>query len=289
MSSALAFPTIDPVLIEIGPLVIRWYALAYITGLVLGWRYMIWLTKSQPVPMPKPWIEDFFLWCALGTVLGGRLGFVIFYAPDYFLANPAHIFMMWEGGMAFHGGLLGVALAMWLFAKSRGMHPFALSDLVSAAVTIGLFFGRLANFINGELWGRPTDGPWGMVFPRADDQPRHPSQLYEAFLEGFVLFTLLLILAKLFRCLNYRGIITGVFLFGYGLSRFSVEFVREPEIIHFGWLTQGQTLSLPMMFAGLCFVAWALKKGPVSEEQKAQEQSRMQDFEQKRALKQKKG
>lgn len=275
MFPVIAFPTVDPVLIEVGPLVVRWYALAYIAGLVLGWRYMIWLTRFQPVPMPKAWIEDFFIWCALGTVLGGRIGYVLFYAPEYFLENPARIVMMWEGGMAFHGGLLGVALAMLLFARNRGMHPFALSDLVSSAVTIGLFFGRLANFINGELWGRVTDVPWAMVFPRGGDLPRHPSQLYEAFLEGFVLFTILLVCGTRLRFLEYRGMITGMFLLGYGLSRFSVEFVREPEITHFGWLTQGQTLSLPMMFAGLCFIAWALRKGRVPADQAEKEKKAM--------------
>jgi len=267
----IPFPTIDPVLIEIGPIDIRWYALAYITGLVLGWRYMIRLARRQgtyfgKAPVTAPMIDDFFVWATIGVIVGGRLGFAFLYEPGYYLSNPLEIILgIRNGGMAFHGGLMGVVLAIILFSLKRGLHPFILGDLVACAAPIGLFFGRIANFINGELWGRPTDVPWAMVFPNAPgDLPRHPSQLYEAGLEGLILFVILLLLAYRSGAFKRPGILIGVFLIGYGIARFLVEFVRDfdPDWIYFGWLTLGQIYCLPMVAAGLWFIWRAYSKTP---------------------------
>ncbi|MDA0952985.1 MAG: prolipoprotein diacylglyceryl transferase, partial [Proteobacteria bacterium] len=191
---ALAFSTIDPTLIKIGPFAIRWYALAYIGGILLGWRYALVLARTSPYPFERRTLDDFLLWVTLGIVLGGRLGYVLFYKPGYFLEHPAEIVFVWQGGMAFHGGMLGVAIGIVVFARLRRIPLLALGDLVACVVPIGLFLGRIANFINGELFGRVSDVPWAMVFPRGGDLPRHPSQLYEAGLEGLVLFCLLWLL-----------------------------------------------------------------------------------------------
>ena len=180
----MPFPDIDPVAIQIGPLVIRWYALAYITGLVLGWRYCLRLTARPPHAVTREHIDDFLLWATLGVVLGGRLGYVIFYQPGHFIDHPGQIPVIWQGGMSFHGGMLGVVGALFLFARLRKINPLSVADAAACAVPIGLFFGRAANFINGELYGRASDVSWAMVFPGGGPEPRHPSQLYEAFLEG---------------------------------------------------------------------------------------------------------
>ncbi len=258
MMFAIPFPAIDPVLISIGPLAIRWYSLAYIAGILLGWRYIVGLTRQKPDVIDEPAIDDLIVWLVLGIILGGRLGYVLFYKPGYYLANPIEAAYIWQGGMSFHGGAIGVILAMAAFSRKRGIAFLPLADLVVCAVPIGLFFGRIANYINGELFGRPTDVAWAVVRPRGGPEPRHPSQLYESFLEGLLLF---LILAALWRFYNLRdrpGALGGVFLLGYGAFRMFVEQFREPDA-HLGFLvagaTMGQLLSLPLVIAGLWLVA----------------------------------
>ncbi|MDX1709783.1 MAG: prolipoprotein diacylglyceryl transferase [Rhodovibrionaceae bacterium] len=262
--AVIDYPQIDPVLIEFGPFAVRWYALAYVAGLILGWRYARALAERSPWPMRREDFDDLLFWATIGVLLGGRLGYVLFYKPGYYLSNPAEILFLWEGGMAFHGGAAGVILALILFSLKRGLPMVAVGDIVSAAAPIGLFFGRVANFINGELWGRTADVPWAMVFPGAGPQPRHPSQLYEAGLEGLVLFIVLLVMIRM-GALGRQGAVAGVFLAGYGLSRFVVEYFREPDA-HLGFLagglTMGQLLSLPMILAGIGFLVFALRASP---------------------------
>lgn len=271
---ALPFPTIDPVIFSVGPLAVRWYALAYIAGLVLGWRYVtrlmgrpdLWSTKGPPANALQ--IDDLLTWVALGVILGGRLGYVLFYKPAQYIANPADILMVWQGGMSFHGGMLGVIIAMVLFARRHKIPLLSLADAVAAATPIGLFFGRIANFINGELYGRATDVSWAVLFPIYPDghlEARHPSQLYEAVLEGLLLFVLLRILTHHRMSFKNPGCTTGMFLIGYGLARIFVELFREPDA-HLGYLmpigslgiTMGMVLSLPMVLIGLGF--WILGK-----------------------------
>ena len=263
----MEFPNIDPIALQIGPLAIRWYALAYITGLLLGWRYSLYLTKFPPKAVSRAALDDYLVWATLGIVLGGRLGYVVFYKPAYFVDNPIEIFQMWKGGMSFHGGLLGLILAAYLFARRRNIKILMLFDLISAVGPIGLFFGRIANFINGELWGRTTDVPWGIVFPRGGPVPRHPSQLYEAGLEGLLLTALAAILIMKYRALTRPGIIFGTFLAGYGISRILVETVREPDA-HIGYLiggtTWGQWLSVPMVLFG-AYMVWRARNRPAVE------------------------
>lgn len=252
--SVIPFPVIDPVIVSIGPFAIRWYAIAYIVGLLIGWRYCVALSRKPGVWVDQQQLDDFLLWVTLGVVLGGRLGYVLFYQPGYYLEHPFEAIAMWRGGMSFHGGLLGVVAAIVLFARRRQLPVLALADSISGAVPIGLFFGRIANFINAELYGRATDVPWAMVFPTDPRQvPRHPSQLYEAFLEGIVLFLVLRLLET--RGARQRpGLITGVFMIGYALSRIVVEFFREPDSFLGYFLygtTMGQWLSLPLALAGL--------------------------------------
>ena len=219
MIFAIPFPMIDPVLIAVGPLAIRWYSLAYIAGILIGWRYMLGLAARKPGGIDAPVIEreaidDLIVWLVFGIILGGRLGYVLFYKPGYYLANPIEAAYVWQGGMSFHGGALGVILALVLFCRKRGISLLPLADLVACAAPIGLFFGRIANFINGELFGRPSDAAWAMVFPRGGPEPRHPSQLYESLAEGLVLF---LVLAALWRFTQLRdrpGALSGAHLLG---------------------------------------------------------------------------
>ena len=258
LTFAIAFPTIDPVMIEIGPLVIRWYALAYIAGLVLGWLYLRWLVQRPGWQLTPLDLDDLLLYVTLGVVLGGRLGYVFFYRPEYYLTHPAEILVVWQGGMSFHGGLIGVLAAMALFSWRRKIPFLKIGDAVAAATPIGLLFGRIANFINGELFGRQSDVPWAMVFPHGGPEPRHPSQLYEAALEGLLLFLILFWFARKARKPEHRGRIGGLFLIGYGLARSFVELFREPDA-HLGFLlgnavTMGQILSLPMIVIGLILV-----------------------------------
>ena len=271
--AAIPFPAIDPVAVHIGPLAIRWYALAYIAGLLLALIYAKWILRQERFFAPgKPFMppqamDDFLLWAMLGVVVGGRLGYVLFYAPQFYLHNPAAIFAVWRGGMSFHGGFLGVLLATWAFARRRGIPFLRLLDITAAAAPIGLFLGRIANFINAELWGRTTDVPWAMVFPGAGPLPRHPSQLYEAALEGVVLFIVLHLMVRR-GALARPGLLAGVFTAGYGAARFAVEFFREPDR-HLGylagsWLTMGMLLSLPLVALGGWLVWRSLNNPPAA-------------------------
>ncbi len=268
---ALPFPAIDPVLVQLGPLAIRWYALAYIAGLVLGWllarvlvaRPALWGGTS---PMTPQDLDDALFWATLGVILGGRLGYVLFYNPAYFAANPQDIVAVWKGGMSFHGGLAGTLVALVLFARARGIRVMSLLDVSGVVAPIGLFFGRLANFINGELWGRPADVPWAIVFPHGGPVPRHPSQLYEAALEGIVLFLIMLVVVRL-GGLKRPGVAVGIFGIGYGVSRIVAEFFREPDV-QLGYLafgtTMGMWLSVPLVVAGAGLLLYALKRKPAA-------------------------
>lgn len=253
----LPFPQIDPVIFSIGPLAVRWYGLAYVAGLVLGWRYMHLLNRRYAKAMEPKDIDDLLFWMTIGVVLGGRLGSVLFYNLPYYIDNPLAAFAIWQGGMSFHGGLLGVIAAEILFARRRGISLFRLADLVAVAVPIGLFFGRIANFINGELYGRQTDVAWAMIFPNSDGEPRHPSQLYEAGLEGLLLLVVLFLLARRPGAFDKPGSLAGVFLIGYGLSRIVVELAREPDAYPgylIGGTTMGQWLSVPMLLLGAALI-----------------------------------
>ena len=265
----IPYPEIDPVLVQLGPFAIRWYALAYIAGLVIGWRIMRTVSQQQPRLLTTAKIDDFLLWAALGVILGGRLGYVLFYKPVFFLSNPLQIFTLWEGGMSFHGGLLGVIVAILVFALRNGVSPFMLSDLVAIVAPIGLFFGRLANFINGELWGRVADVPWAMIFPRGGPLPRHPSQLYQATFEGILLFALVFAVWKLCDARRRPGLLTGTFCMGYGAARVAGEFFREPDsfmgfLLGTGWLTMGMLLSLPVLLFGLALIVRAQRAPAVA-------------------------
>jgi phosphatidylglycerol:prolipoprotein diacylglycerol transferase len=269
---AIPFPTIDPVLISIGPLSIRWYALAYIAGIILGWRYILHLTQRPALwPQNAPVLEakqteDLLTWMTLGIVLGGRLGFVLFYQPEYYLSHPIDILKVWQGGMSFHGGFLGVVVATYLFSRQYKCRFWSLMDVIACAAPIGLLFGRIANFINGELWGRETTVPWGVIFPgqHAGGLVRHPSQLYEAVLEGALLFIILYGMAMYRNALKFPRLCCGIFLTGYGLSRILVETVREPDAF-IGFLaefdgygiTMGMLLSTPMVLLGIYLIMMA--------------------------------
>lgn len=260
---ALPFPEIDPVAIHLGPLQIRWYALAYLAGFIGGWKYAIWLANKDAGRRPNAEDADNILtWIVLGVILGGRIGYVLFYNLPEYMAHPMDILRVWEGGMSFHGGLLGVATAIILYSRYHKFSPLAMGDLVSCVVPIGLFFGRIANFINGELFGRVTTVPWAVVFPYGGNLPRHPSQLYEAFLEGICLFTVLFLCAQKKSVRHSPGMLFGIFTLGYALCRFTVEFVREPDPqigLLFNYFTLGQLLCLPMMLAGLLLIAYGRK------------------------------
>ena len=270
---AIPFPAIDPVLIEIGPFSLRWYALSYIVGIFLGWWYAKRLVGNQSIwgpagsPMKPTDIDDFVVWCTLGIILGGRIGYVLFYDLPRFQEHPMEIFALWQGGMSFHGGFLGTTLAMILFSWRRRIPTWSLIDVIAPSVTFGLFLGRLANFINGELFGRYADVPWAMVFPAGGPEPRHPSQLYEAGLEGLALFIFLRILTNHYGKLRTPGFVSGAFAFGYGMARTFAEFFREPDIqIGYlaGGLTMGMLLSIPMIFAGIAVMVWASRRKPAA-------------------------
>ncbi|MFC5990892.1 prolipoprotein diacylglyceryl transferase [Limoniibacter endophyticus] len=268
--TALAFPDISPIALQLGPIAIHWYGVGYIVGILFAWWYAkrlvsndaLWLA-GQPRPQ-KLDIDDFVMWAAIGVVLGGRVGYILFYDLPRYLANPLDIFKVWEGGMSFHGGFLGTTLAMIFFARSRKIPVWTMFDVVAAGVPVALGLVRIANFINSELWGRPTDHSWGVIFPTGGPIPRHPSQLYEAFLEGFVLFIVLIVLIFAAKRLKRPGFIAGTFVFGYGLSRIAAEFFREPDAqigyLAGNWLTMGMVLSVPMVLAGLAAMGWSLRK-----------------------------
>jgi len=299
MPAALVFPDIDPILIHVwGPIAIRWYSLAYIAGILVGWWMIVRMLRERALWKNPPFngtppataddIGDLVVWATVGILVGGRLGWVIFYGtilcsfspnagfchglPMGFVTNPIRIISAWDGGMSFHGGLIGMVIALILFARSHKIDVIRLGDLVSAIAPIGLFFGRIANFINGELWGRPTDVPWAMVFCNqrilsayrgrcpAGWEPRHPSQLYEAALEGIALFVILQIGMRVFRWHERPGLVTAVFLAGYGLFRIFVEFFREPDAPFLGPVSMGQALSLFMWGAAIFFFWYALRQ-----------------------------
>ncbi|HEY3636635.1 MAG TPA: prolipoprotein diacylglyceryl transferase [Rhizomicrobium sp.] len=290
IEAALPYPHIDPVLIHLGPLAVRWYALSYIAGLLLGWWYLVRLIRTPGLwsgatfggraPATADDIGDLVVWTTLGVIIGGRLGYVLIYGtffcgiwgtspactglPLGYLTNPVKIIAAWEGGMSFHGGLIGVALAIWLFTRRRKLDLLKIGDLVASVTPIGLFFGRIANFVNGELWGKVTDVPWAMVFPRAPDQmPRHPSQLYEAAMEGLLLFAIMQIGLRVFRLHNRPGLLAALFFTFYGLFRYIAEIFRDSDTVFADWLSVGQALSIPMwIVAALLF--WAAFRRPVA-------------------------
>ncbi|MGE4191762.1 MAG: prolipoprotein diacylglyceryl transferase [Pseudodesulfovibrio sp.] len=257
----LQFPQFDPIMISIGPLHLRWYGMMYVFGILSGWLLGRYRATKPWNKMTPPLMDDFITWAILGVVLGGRLGYVLFYNPSYFLSEPLKIFAVWEGGMSFHGGCLGVLLACWLFGRAHDMSFTEVGDFVSPLVPPGLFFGRLGNFINGELWGRYTDLPWAMRFPDAGGLPRHPSQLYEAALEGAVLFAVVWWYSAKPRP---KGCVGALFLLGYGTFRFIVEFAREPDrqlgFVALDWMSMGQVLCLPMILFGAGWMLWAYRK-----------------------------
>jgi phosphatidylglycerol---prolipoprotein diacylglyceryl transferase len=263
---ALPFPTIDPVLVAIGPFAIRWYAIAYIAGILLGWRFVLMLIDRGNTAMTRKDADDFVVWATVGIILGGRLGYVLFYRPEFYLFNPLEIVFIWQGGMSFHGGLLGMVGAIILFSRKRGLELFTVADLIALAGPIGLFFGRIANFINAELFGRTTDVPWAVIFPNGGPLGRHPSQLYEAGLEGLVLFGIVCLVYFGTTARLRPGLLTGVFTAGYALARLFVELFREPDA-HLGFLaggiTMGQVLSVPLLLFGLFLVWRAVQRAPL--------------------------
>jgi phosphatidylglycerol:prolipoprotein diacylglycerol transferase len=269
----MAFPVFDPVAIAIGPIVIRWYALAYIFGIVLGWLYARSLLKTErlwdgPAPMTLVQLDDFILWVTVGIILGGRTGYVLFYNFAFFVQHPAEIFELWKGGMSFHGGFMGCVVAVIWFARANKISILSLGDLTTAVAPIGLCLGRLANFINSELWGRPADPslPWAMIFPNGGPLPRHPSQLYEAGLEGILLFAILAIMVRL-GALKRPGLVLGSFIAIYGLARIAGEHFREPDPqLGFLWggLTMGMLLSVPMVIVGVVMIVMTRRRRPAS-------------------------
>lgn len=261
----MPFPNIDPVAFSIGPLAIHWYGLAYVAGIMLGWFYArrlaanasLWRDGQSPVTAAQ--LDDFLVWVAAGIVLGGRIGYILFYDLAAVAANPIRAIEIWNGGMSFHGGFIGATIAMIIFARRNAIPVWSMFDTVAAVVPFGLFFGRIANFVNGELWGRLSDAPWAVVFPTGGPFARHPSQLYEAGLEGIVLVLVLALMIFRFKALKVPGTIAGTFVVGYALCRIFVEFFREPDaqlgyLLGTNWLTMGMILSLPMIAAGL----WAI-------------------------------
>jgi len=250
----ILFPNWDPVAFTIGPIAIRWYALAYIAGILLGQFYMKRYAAAKKLPLTSKDIDDAMAWIILGVLVGGRLGHVIFYQPQYYFQHPIEIFQIWQGGMSFHGGILGLLLALYIFSKRRHLSFLRLVDLTFLAAPIGIFFGRLANFVNGELYGRVTDRSWGIIFPKGGPLPRHPSQLYEAATEGLLLFCILAYCAFQKPFYQTPGRLSGLGLVGYSLFRCGSEFYRQPEpldTLWLGWMTQGQIFSLPLLALGL--------------------------------------
>ena len=269
--SALAFPNIDPVLFQIGPIAIRWYSLGYIVGIVIGWLLARRIVRAErlwggPAPMTPHDIDDFIVWATVGIIAGGRLGFVLFYDPSIIWQHPLQVFAVWQGGMSFHGGLIGTTLAMYFFARSRGFNPWRMFDVVAAVAPIGIGLVRVTNFINAELYGRITHAPWAVIFPTDPEQmPRHPSQLYEAFLEGVVLSIVMRIATRRGLTLQKPRFNTGLFLVGYGIGRTMIEFVREPDqfvgnngfLFGTSWITTGMLLTVPMVILGIILMITA--------------------------------
>ena len=266
LAGVMPFPNFDPVLVHIGPLSIRWYALAYITGLIGGWWAMRRLVRLSPVICTTEQVDDFLTWATLGVLLGAGAGYVLFYQPSLYLAHPLGIFALWTGGMSFHGGMLGVVVALVIFCRRNGIAVLGFADRLSIVTPYGLGLGRIANFINGELWGRPAspDLPWAMIFPNdPTGLPRHPSQIYQALMEGLLLFLLVFAFSRVARVRERFGFLTGVFLVGYGVARIIGEFFREPDpFLGYLWqgATMGQILSFPMIIAGAGLIAFACRK-----------------------------
>jgi phosphatidylglycerol---prolipoprotein diacylglyceryl transferase len=259
----LEFPNINPIAIDLGIIQIRWYAFSYIAGILLSWALILKIIKFKSINLDKKVISELISNSMIGIIIGGRLGYVIFYNPEYFLNNLTEIFKLWNGGMSFHGGFIGVIMAVIYTSKETKTPIMLLADLIAVVSPIGIFFGRLANFINGELYGRVTNHTFGMIFPNGGNLPRHPSQLYEAFFEGFTLFIIMLLFIKFTNILNKRGFITALFISLYGSFRFCIEFFREPDM-HIGLLyfnfSMGQLLSLPMIIIGFYFMILIIKK-----------------------------
>ncbi|MGQ0657081.1 MAG: prolipoprotein diacylglyceryl transferase [Chromatiales bacterium] len=263
----LLYPDIDPIAFRVGPLAVRWYGLSYVAGILAAWALMRWRAARPGSGWPAHDVGDLIFYVALGGVIGGRLGYMLFYNLHAYMQSPLSVFKVWEGGMSFHGGLIGIILAGAWWARRRGRGFLEMADFVAPAGPPALFFGRIANFINGELWGAPTSLPWGMVFPHVDAQPRHPSQLYEAALEGLVLFVVLWLYSRKPRP---PGSVIGLALLGYGLIRVLIEFVREPDghlgYLAGGWLTMGQVLSLPMILIGAVLLILAYRRAAPAPE-----------------------
>lgn len=267
--AVVVYPNINPVAIELGPLSIKWYGIAYMTGLILGWLYIrrlistprLWYGGKAPLTLER--VDDLLLYMTIGVILGGRLGQVLLYDPEFYLSNPAEIFKVWKGGMSFHGGLIASGLLILLFAKHYKVSARSVMDLCCAAAPIGIFFGRIANFINSEHWGRVTDAAVGMVFPNGGPEPRHPSQLYEAVLEGLVMFIIIRFATHRLLALKRPGLVTGIWLIWYAIARSISEFFREPEpahILNIGPFTAGQFYSLPMLLLGIYMVWTAYRR-----------------------------
>ncbi|WFR99657.1 prolipoprotein diacylglyceryl transferase [Rhizobium tumorigenes] len=274
LMALIPFPDIDPVAFSIGPLAIHWYGLAYVIGILLGWGYARRLVTNERLwrdgkaPMTVAHLDDFVVWIALGIVLGGRIGYVLFYDMQAVSENPLRAFEIWNGGMSFHGGLIGSTVAMILFSRRNGIPMWSLFDVIATVVPIGLFCGRIANFVNGELWGRVSTVPWAIVFPTGGPLSRHPSQLYEAGLEGIVLFLVLFVITHWLLTLKRPGLTSGIFVTGYALSRIFVEFFREPDaqlgyLLGTDWLTMGMVLSLPMILLGLWAAIRAVRSNAI--------------------------
>ena len=257
---SMPFPDIDPVAFSFGPLVIRWYALAYLVGIVLGWRWcMAMARRDSNAPRPE-FFDEFLSWAVVGVIFGGRLAYILFYNSNQYLHDPMEALKVWHGGMSFHGGMMGVIIAAYMFTRIKKISFFAFTDLLACVTPIGLGLGRLANFVNGELFGRQTDMPWGIIFPRGGPLPRHPSQLYEAVAEGLVLLLIMFFLSRQPKIRARTGFLSGVFLTMYGVMRFGIEFFREPDAqlgFLFAGATMGQLLCVPMIVAGVVIIAWS--------------------------------
>ena len=256
---------LDPVLVQIGPLAIRWYSLGYLAGILVGWWYLLKLIDRPGAPMARRHADDMVFYATLGIILGGRLGYVLFYKPGFYFENPIDILKLWDGGMSFHGGVIGTSLGIFYLARKNGLNWLRIHDYVACCVPFGLFFVRLANFVNGELWGRPTDVPWAVIFPTGGEVPRHPSQIYEAGLEGILLFLILWFLFWKTDARYQPGRLVGMFLLGYGVMRFLVEYYREADshLADFAQQTglhMGQWLSVPMILGGVWLIATSKRR-----------------------------
>jgi phosphatidylglycerol:prolipoprotein diacylglycerol transferase len=256
---------LDPIALQLGGFALRWYSLSYIAGVIAAWVLLTWMVKRPGSPMSAGNVDDLVTWATLGVILGGRVGYILFYNPAQYLENPLDMFKLWEGGMSSHGGFAGVILATLLYTSSQKLSALRVLDYIAVVTPLGLMFGRLANFVNGELWGRPTDGTWGIIFPDAGPEPRHPSTLYHAMFEGLVPFVVLMLLFWFTRARLRPGQLGGAFLLMYGISRFVIEYFREPDaqlgILSTG-LTMGQTLTLPLIAVGLFLLATLGRRQP---------------------------